>query len=222
MKARPMTDTADRIGPGTGSLNQRTATLVAMGAAAGAIATALFMIVHAYAILPIWKMTVPMMVAGAICGLCIAWSYAKVADDRTAASWFALNGAYVLTLIALGVVSLVGFEPSWTFAELNSDNAPLGELFAEAIPLMVGFTAIGAIAVWLSFSRKWSALPPILLTEAALVLLVGHNVAIVGLVDLTKEGGSFVGMMFGLIILLGTTYAVIYAGLDHISRTLRS
>ena len=217
-----MTDTAARIGAKDPSLKQRTATVVGRGAAAGAIATALFMIVHAYAILPIWEMAVPMMIAGSICGVCIAWSYVKATDEPTAARWFAFNGAYLLTLVALGIVSLLGFEPSWTFAELNTDDPPLGELFAKATPLMIGFTAIGAIAIWLCFTRRWSALPPILLTEAVLILLVGHNVAIVGLVDLTSEGWSLLGLMFGLTIFLGATYAVIYAVLHRIGRVLRS
>jgi len=216
------TDTKVQFGVGDSSLKRRTGQDVARGAAAGVIATALFMIVHAYAILPIWEMTVPMMIAGAVCGVCIAWSYVRASDERTAARWFAFNGAYLLTLVALGVVSLLKLEPSWTFAELNTDNPPIGELLAQATPLMIGFTVIGAIPIWLTFTRRWSALPPILLTEAVLVLLLGHNVAIIGLVDLTAEGWSFVGLMFALVIFLGTAYAAIYAVLVHIGKDLRS
>ncbi|MGI9529823.1 MAG: hypothetical protein ACR2NG_08930, partial [Acidimicrobiia bacterium] len=192
-----MTDTTARVTSTGVEPNRRTASEVAKGATAGAIATTLFMIVHAYMILPIWDMTMPMLIAGAICGVCIAWSYVRAVDDSTASKWFAFNGAYILTLVALGIVSLLGFEPTWTFAELNTDDPPLGELFAEATPLMVGFAVIGAVPIWLSFTRKSSALPPILVTEAVLVLLIGHNVAIIGLVELTGEGWSLVGLMFG-------------------------
>lgn len=55
-----------------------------------------------------------------------------------------------------------------------------------------------------------------------IVRVPGHNGAIVGLVDLTSEGWSLPGLMFGLTIFLGATYAVIYAVLHRIGRVLRS
>ena len=157
------------------------------GALAGAIATVVFMGVHDRLIMPIWGMTAPMVVAGALCGLCIAWSHARIRSSRGDASWFALNGAYLTSLIILGVVSLIGHDPTWTFVELNTTEPPLGELFGAALPLMVTFTLAAALALWFVFGRTLASLLPFLITEACLVFLLGHNVAIVGLVDLTAH-----------------------------------
>jgi len=191
---------------------------IGTGAAAGALATLVFMVVHHILIMPIWFMVVPMLAAGAICGLTIAWSYLTAVDLPSTGRWFALNGAYLLTMFALGIVSLIGFEPAWTFAELNVEDPPIGELFSRALPLMIGFSLVGALPIWVTFGRKRSAFVPIIVTEAVLVLLLGHNVAIIGLVDLTTDGWSLVWIMFGLVAFLAAANALTYLGLSKLRR----
>ena len=94
-------------------------------------------------------------------------------------------------------------------AELMVDNPPLGELFGQALPLMGTFTAIGAIALWVAFSRRISALPSVLATVALLVLLLGHNAAIIGLVDIPAGGYRLVAEMLGLVVILGVSFTLI-------------
>ncbi|MGI9584996.1 MAG: hypothetical protein ACR2N7_05340 [Acidimicrobiia bacterium] len=188
---------------------------IGVGAAAGALATLSFMIVHHILIMPIWFMTAPMVIAGSVCGLAIAWSYARAIDQPSSRRWYGLNAAFLSTLLALGVVSLLGFEPAWTFAELNVDDAPLGDLFSRAVPIMIVFSIAGALVVWAAFGRKRAALIPILVTETLLVLLVGHNVAIIGLVDLTAEGWNLVWFMFALVAFLSVAYTLIFQALDR-------
>ena len=205
----PHPDRGRRLAPATGIQ-------VGLGAASGAVATLLFMVVHALLILPIWGMAMPMVVAGSLCGMSISWSHARATTDSSAASWLWLNGVYLTSLIVLGVVSLIGFEPTWTFAELNTDEPPLGELFGAALPLMAAFSLAAAAPIWLCFGRTRASIAPILVTEALLVFLVGHNVAIIGLVDLTAEGWSLVMFMFGLVAFLGIANAAAYLALTRL------
>lgn len=166
-------------------------------------------------------MFVPMAISGAICGLSIAWSYRAVADHRSVATWFTLNAVYLGTLLALAVVSMLLFSPEWTFAELNVENPPLGELFSRVIPLMVGYTLCAALLVWALFGSVRSALVPIVVAEAFLVLLLGHNVAIIGLVSVPTGAWYLVREMLGLVAFLGVAYAGTYAALERTLRVLR-
>jgi hypothetical protein len=184
------------------------------GAVAGAIATAMFLVVHALLIMPIWATTLPMIISGAVCGACIAWSYRRVTTVTRTRSWLAMNGAFIATLFGLGLVSMVGFEPAWTFAELNNADPPIGDLLA-ASPLMAGFTVVAATLVWLTSGPSRASALSILVTEALLVLLLGHNVAIIGLVDLSDEGPGLVLLMYGLVAFLGLAYALAYLAIDR-------
>ena len=130
------------------------------------------------------------------------------------APWLAMNGAFLATLFGLGLVSLIGFEPAWTFAELNTADPPIGDLFAAALPLMTWFTVVAATLLWLAFGPSRASAVPILITEALLVLLLGHNVAIIGLVDLNDEGSGLVLVMYGLVAFLGLAYALVYLAID--------
>jgi hypothetical protein len=86
---------------------------------------------------------------------------------------------------------------------------PLGELFGQALPLMAAFTVIGSIALWAAFSREASTLPSVVATVALLVLLLGHNAAIIGLVDIPAGGYDLVAEMLGLIVILGISFTSI-------------
>lgn len=188
-----------------------------IGALAGVIATLLFMALHAVLILAIWEMAIPMGVSGALCGSSIAWSYNRAVETPSMANWITMNGLYVATLVALGIVSLLWFEPTWTFAELSVEGAPLGDLFSRAVPLMVAFAFAGSLPVWGVFSLKLSALGPILVTQTLLVLLLGHNVAIIGLVDFSNGGWGTVGEMLGFVALIGAAFTVTFLAIDRLS-----
>lgn len=190
--------------------------LLGIGALAGVLATVLFIVVHQFLISNIWAMLLPMAFSGAACGIAITWSYGRVSDIWITESWFGLSSAFLGSLFALGIVSLIVFAPEWTFAELNVDDPPLGDLFSRATPLMVAFTiAAGGLIWWILGARK-TTLIPILATETLLVLLLGHNVAIIGLVDLTADGWSLVWLMFALVAFLGVSYTVLVVAVRHI------
>ena len=182
---------------------------VAEGATAGAAATFVFLILHAIVISDIWFSAPMMLVAGAACGACLRWSHVLVFSPGTESTWVIWNTAQTGLLLCLGLVSLVVFSPRWSMAELMTDDPPLGELFGQALPLMAAFTAIGAIALWAAFSRRTSTLPSVLATVALLVLLLGHNAAIIGLVDVPASGYYLVAETLGLIVVLGASFTAI-------------
>lgn len=176
---------------------------------AGAVATLGFLILHAIVITAIWFSAPMMLVAGAACGACLGWSHASVFSSGTASTWIIWNTVQTGLLLFLGLASLAIFSPQWSMAELMVDDPPVGALFGQALPLMGMFTVIGAIALWAAFSRRVSTLPSVLATVAVLVLLLGHNAAIIGLVDIPAGGYYLVAEMLGLIIVLGVSFTVI-------------
>jgi hypothetical protein len=179
------------------------------GATAGSLATLGFLILHAIIISDIWFSAPMMLVAGAACGACLSWSHASVFAPGTTSTWVIWNAAQTGLLLLLGLVSLLVFSPQWSMAELMVAEPPLGELFGQALPLMAAFTMTGSIALWAVFSRRTSALPSVVATVALLVLLLGHNAAIIGLVDIPAGGYNLVAEMLGLIIVLGVAFTSI-------------
>jgi hypothetical protein len=190
---------------------------LAGGATAGATATLGFLVLHAITISDIWFSAPMMLVAGAACGACLSWSHASVFSPGSVSTWIAWNTAQTGLLLCLGLVSLAVFSPQWSMTELMVDNPPLSELFGQALPLMGAFTAIGAVALWAVFSRRISTLPSVFAAVALLVLLLGHNAAIIGLVDIPARGYYLVAEMLGLIVILGISFTVIGLLLSQLS-----
>ena len=182
---------------------------VGKGATAGSLATLGFLILHAIIISDIWFSAPMMIVAGAACGACLSWSHRSVFASGTTSTWVIWNTAQTGLLLLLGLVSLLVFSPQWSMAELMVAEPPLGELFGQALPLMAAFTVIGSIALWAAFSRRASALPSVVATVALLVVLLGHNAAIIGLVDIPAGGYDLVAEMLGLIVILGVSFTSI-------------
>jgi hypothetical protein len=189
---------------------QRRAPFPVAGAAAGALSTLAFAGIHAVFISDIWSSAPVMMVAGAVCGLCIAWSYRLVAPSHSVSRWVRYNAAYVGLFLVLGVLSVVVFEPVTTIPALITAGGPPDHLFRLAAPLTVAFTVVAAGLVTVMFGRGWKDYGPILATMTVLVLLLGLNVSAMGLVEVPTSSLYLVGELFGLIIALDVVFAVLF------------
>jgi hypothetical protein len=189
--------------------------LLASGAAAGAASAFAFTALHHLLISNIWFALIPMLVAGAVSGLSLAWTYGLLFESRTAAGWWLYNALWVLLLALLGVASLVVFEPVTTMAAVMALNGPPDELIRQAMPLSVGFT-LGWAAL---LSALWGRTPlkafSILVTTAILVFLLGLNVSTLGLVELAGGGLWLVAEMLGLIMTLLFGFAGIFLLLER-------
>jgi hypothetical protein len=190
------------------SQRTRGARLAGPGAAAGAIAALTFAVVHALWITDIWFSLVPMMIAGAACGASIGWSYGRLFVPSIR-SWLLYNASYVIALAVLGMVSVALFEPRTTIAELLTLDGPPADLIGDALPLTIAFTIGTAVVLSLLFGRTAAAFGAILVTCSVLVVLLGLDVSIMGLVRIPTESLYLVVELAGLIVVLAGSFAAV-------------
>lgn len=194
---------------------------VRSGAAAGAVSALAFAVIHDLFISDIWFSVMIMMVAGAVCGLCIAWSYGLLVQAPSIGSWLRYNMLYVAMFVLLGAASVLVYEPVTTIGALIAANEPPDELFGQAMPLTVVFTLVTAALVSLLYRRSWRRTGAILLTCTVLVLLLGLNVSVIGLVAIPRGSLYLIVELFGLILAINVVYVVVFIALERRSLTSR-
>jgi hypothetical protein len=181
----------------------------------GTGATVTFALVHAILISDIWFMLPIMVPAGAACGLCIGWSYGRMIDSPSLGNWFGYNSVYVAMFFLLGAASMLAFDPVTTAAVLTEANEPVGDLIMSAMPMTVVFTLVAAAVVGLLFGRKRSDYLVALLTCTVLVVFLGLNVSVIGLVAFPSGSVYLVAELLGLIAALSLAFAVMFAALER-------
>lgn len=174
---------------------------------AGALAALAFAAVHALWITDIWFSLVAMMIAGAVCGATIAWSYARLFEPSIR-TWLGYNAAYVIALAVLGLVSVAVFEPRTTMAELLTLDGPPVDLIGDAFPLTILFTLGTALVLGVLFGRTPAAFGTILVTTSVLVVLLGLDVSVIGLIRIPTESLYLVVELAALIVVLAGSFAV--------------
>lgn len=186
------------------------------GIVAGALAVLAFTVVHGLMISDIWFMVIPMLVAGALCGMFLAWSYALLTDMPSVRGWLQYNGLYLLFLSCLGPVSLLLFEPMITIpALLASPNGLPAEMVRKVTPLVAVYTVAMALIITQLYGRRWSAFIIVLVTSAALMLLLGLNIASMGLVFLTSGWLRMLLELLLLILILNFVYVLVFVALGY-------
>jgi hypothetical protein len=188
---------------------------VRSGALAGAGSALAFTILHHLTISNIWFAVLPMLLAGAACGLCVAWSYDRLFPIATPGTWIRYNAAYVVLLVLLGAASIVAFEPVTTIAELVAAGGPPDALIATAMPLTIAFTLVAAVLIGLVWGRSLGDAAAVLVTCTVVVLLLGLNVSALGLVHVPSGALYLVAEMFGLIVALNAAYVLAYGLLER-------
>lgn len=179
------------------------------GGLSGGLTVLVFTLVHGLWISDIWFNLGPMLLSGALCGLAIVWNYNTAVSSQSMRRWFVFNGVLVGLLVALGGMSFVVLDPKFTMAEAMGMEDALAELIPPALPLMLGAILVGTAFVWIGYGRKAMALIPTFVVQVLLVFLVGHNLAILGLVELSGDlVASFVEFI-GLTALLGFGFAAV-------------
>ncbi|CAN5827519.1 hypothetical protein BH23ACT4_BH23ACT4_14360 [soil metagenome] len=93
-------------------------------ALAGAISVVVFTAVHHLTISNIWMMLPMMLLAGAICGVCIAWTFAAVCPDPSPGNWVTCNLVILALLAALSTASILIYEPVTTMAAIMEGGGP--------------------------------------------------------------------------------------------------
>lgn len=193
--------------------------VVRSGTLAGAVSTVVFTVVHDILISNIWPMLVPMLIAGIGSGLCLAWSYARLARRRSLPGWLGYNLTYLTMFGLLGAVSIAIFEPVTTVGALIAGGRPPDGLFAQALPMTVVFAVAGAALVTWMFGRSLAGFGAAIVTMTVLTLTLGTNIAIIGLVEFSGGTWYLVGEFFALTALLGAVFAVTFAILERTALT---
>ena len=180
------------------------------GAIAGTGSSLIFMIIHDIFISDIWSSWFIMLLSGLVCGLCVAWSFQQLFKSPSIYNWVKYNMLYVGMFILLGIISVIIFEPVTTIAALIAANEPPQKLIQEALPMTVTFTLFMAIMINQLYGRSWKLFGIILLTCSLLVLLLGLNVSVIGLISIPKSSLYLILELFGLIISINTFYVFIF------------
>ena len=183
---------------------------VITGAFSGMISTLIFTIIHDIFISNIWFMLLPMLVAGALCGAILSWSYRLLVVVPSRHGWLVYNLIYVALFGLLGVASVLFFEPVTTMAAMVTLNGPPTELIDQAMPMTIVFTLGMAALITLLYGRSITKFLAVLLTCTVLVALLGLNVSVIGLVAIPSGSLVVIAELFGLIVVLNAVYAMVY------------
>jgi hypothetical protein len=185
------------------------------GALAGVISTLVFTIIHDIFISDIWFMLIPMLVAGALCGALLSWSYGMLVVEPSPRSWLGYNLIYVVLFGLLGLVSVLVFEPVATMAEMVTLNGPPTDLIDKAMPVTAIFTLGMAVLITLLYGHSWVKFASVLITCIVLVALLGLNVSVIGLVSIPIGSLYLVMELFGLILALNVVYSIVFLVLQR-------
>lgn len=184
------------------------------GALAGAAAALAFTAFHQLVISNIWFSLPIMMIAGALCGLCVGWSYEKLYRTPSSGGWVRYNLVYVAMFVLMSGVSVIIYEPITTMAAVIDGGSP-NELYREAWLMTVLFTIGAAIGINLMFGRRRSTYLPVFVTCIVLVVTLGLNVSIIGLVDIPISGAYLVAEFLGLILFLDVAFVAVFVLLER-------
>ena len=184
------------------------ARFIGSGALAGAISAFSFTGLHQLLINPIWFALPAMLVAGAICGICLAWSYTLLVPTAAVGTWLRYNLFYLVMFVVLGLTSLAAFEPVTSIAVLLQTNEPPRALIGRALPVSGLFTLATAALLSLVYRPSWRGAGGLLVTAAVLVVILGLNISILGLVEVPRAA---LGVLWEVLVLLGALGGV-YSG----------
>ncbi len=189
------------------------------GAAAGAFSALVFMFVHDLLISDIWFSWVIMLVSGVLCGAAVAWTYAMLFPRPGFAGWLGYNLVYVAVLVAIGLISLVIYKPVTTAATLIAAGGAPTELIRQATPLSGVSIVLAAALIHRLWGRGVGQFLALLLSCTLVIVLLGLNVSVLGLVEFSSHGWVLVLYTYGLTLVLNVVYVGAFAGLEW--RTFR-
>jgi hypothetical protein len=185
------------------------------GAAAGAFSALVFAAAHEILISDIWFSIVPMLVAGALCGAAVAWTYALLFPRPAIGGWVGYNLVYVAVLVGLGLVSLLIYEPITTAAVLIEAGGSPTELIRRATPLSAVAILLAAALMHQLWGRGIRHFLPLLVSNTLVIVLLGLNVSVLGLVEFDSQGWVLVLYTYALTLLLNFVYVAGFAGLER-------
>ena len=197
-------------------------TFIVSGAIAGAVSAFAFAGIHHLFISNIWFSLVIMLPAGILCGGCVGWSYSLMFDPPSIGSWLRYNMVYVAMFVLLGAISVLVFEPVTTIMALIVANESPDELIGQAMPMTIAFTLAAVILLSWRYGRNWLHYGVILLTCTLLVLFLGLNISVIGLVYIPGSSLYLIAELFGLILVINLAYVAVFIAIERKSLIARN
>ena len=186
---------------------------LAAGAVAGVVSVVVFTVLHQIFINAIWWMFPIMAIAGACCGLCLAWCYATLVPEPSWRSWWGYISLFMAMFGLLAASSAIIYEPIISMAEIVNSSGGNPIPMSETLPLMIVFTLGWAGLLTAVYKGGLRGFGTASATIAVLMLLLGFNLSTVGLVDVPSEGWILLAEFFGYVAALSVTYGLAHTGL---------
>jgi len=117
--------------------------------------------------------------------------------------------------ILIALCSIIIFEPVTTVTEVMQAKTPPDELIKKALPLSEIFIVSFSIIMGFLFGKKIIDYILILLTNSVLMIFLGLNVSIIGLVKIPSDSFYLVFELFALIITIFIVYAGVFILLER-------
>lgn len=190
-------------------------TFIFSGALSGFISTLIFTIVHHILISNIWFSFIFMAIAGIISGISIAVSFGFLLKSTPNINWWKYNLFYIIMFMLLALCSVIFFEPVITMSTILQSNGPPDKLIRNAFPMTIIFTASFAVLLSIMYAKKIVQMVSILITSSILMLVLGLNVSIIGLVEIPSNSLYLIFELFLLIILIISIYAISFSILER-------
>jgi len=111
--------------------------------------------------------------------------------------------------VALGLTSLAAFEPVTTIAALLQAKEPPRDLIGRALPVTGVFVLATAALLSMLYRPGWWRSGALLLTTAVLVLFLGLNISVLGLVALPRSAGTVLVEVLTLLLTILAVYGAI-------------
>ncbi len=156
-----------------------------------------------------------MLLAGTLCGICLTWSYTLAVPAPTVGSWVRYNFLYLAMFVALGLTSLIAFEPVTTLAALLQVKEPPRALIGRALPVSGLFILATAALLSVIYRPGWRGAAGLLLTTGVLVLLLGLNISILGLVGVPRAALGVLLEVLALLMALAGIYVGVVVALNR-------
>lgn len=109
------------------------------------------------------------------------------------------------------------FTPVTTLAELLRSRQPPRALIAHALPVTLAFTAASALCLTALYRPRWPGAVAIMVTACVIVLFLGMNISILGLVVVPRSAFHVLAEVMALLVTLALTYASTMVVLDRSS-----
>jgi hypothetical protein len=90
------------------------------------------------------------------------------------------------------------YEPVYTIAGLIAGTEPMGALLGAAIPLSAVFGIAAGVALSVVLRANVRQATSLVVTSLVLTVLLGHNVAVLGMVHMTQEAVPLLAQFYGL------------------------